>query len=1063
MTPTWIRTPTVRGDTVVFVADDDLWTTSLAGGRAARITTGRGAAAHPRLSPDGLHLAFDGAEEGVRDIYAVPVTGGPLTRLTWHGEGASVLGFSPEGEVVFETAWQQPFHRWTLAHTVPLTGGTPTPLPFGPVAGVAFGPDDRVLVVRHASDLAYWKGYRGGRAGVAWLREDGEWRRLDLPFAVAHPTWCGERWFLVGDPDGVPQLCSVDRSGGDPQVHTSFPDLAVRHPNSDGERVVFTWGGDLFAADASGAWSAVAVEVPTQSTQLQRRFVAAAHHLESVDTQPDGQGLVLTTRGRACSMGFWEGAVRRIGTRDGVRHKMARGLTGDEVLLVSDRTGEERFEVWNGTTSVRSWPGLEHGRPTEVQVDPRGERVAFADHAGGLWVLHLTSGELREIDRSEGSRSFSPDWSPDGRWLVWRRQEGPTAHARIRLLEVDGGEAIDVTDGRYADSDPVFDADGAHLWFLSVREFDPVLDAHGFNYAFPRAVRPYAAVLRDDLPHPFVQQARPLRAERSKPSTEPPATRVDVEGLADRIVPFPVPEGRYQQIAGVPGGVLLVRAPIRGTLDRQIYPSGAPKADAQLLLWDRERHELVEILPRVTSIALDRRRETLTIRAGWRLRVAQAKLEKAHREELKKADASTNRKTGWIDLGRIRVSVEPADEWRQMLVEAWRLMRDHFWDPALGGRDWVAVRERYLGLLPRIRTRGELSDLIWCMQGELGTSHAYEIGGDYVRPPHWRVGRLGADLRWDADQAGWRVERLVHGEPGTTRSCPLRAPGVRVHEGDLVLAIDGVPAAPDHSPERDLVGLAGAFVELLVRSGEEEPRSVVVKTLADDRGLRYRDWVLSRRRRVHEASGGRLGYVHVPDMGPTGYAEFHRDVALECDREGLVVDVRFNRGGHVSQLLLSKLAQRRIGYKVPRWGPPYPYPSLSPAGPMVCLTNELSGSDGDIFSHAWKRLGLGPLVGTRTWGGVVGISPRNVLQDRTVVTQPEYATWFDDVGFSLENHGAEPDVVIDLPPAPHGPLDVARTAPEGVSDDPQLDHAVSWLLEQLADRPPAAVPPARST
>ncbi len=1068
MTSAWIRHPTVHGDAVVFVADDDLWVGSLRGGTASRLTTGKGAAARPRLSPDGTLVAFDGAEEGVRDVYVVPTEGGPLTRLTWHGDGAQVLGWSPAGQVVYATAWQQPFVRWTVAHEISPGGGPATPLPFGPLAGLAWGPEDRVMLARHANDLAWWKGYRGGRMGVLWLREPGvtpgpgTWRKLELPFAAAHPTRCGSRWFFVGDPGGVPQLCSVDVSGGDLRVHTSFPDLAVRFPSSDGATVVFTHGGDLYAADAEGAVRRVEVTVRSQRAELQRRLVGAHRFLESVDFTTDCAGVLLTARGRVASMGFWEGPVRPVGSRDSaVRQRLARTTREDEVLLVSDRSGEDRFELWRGSTEVRSFGDLTHGRPVEVEVDPKGERAAFSDHTGALWLLDLRDGAARRLDHAPGARRLSPDWSSDGRWLAWARPEDAFGRARIRLLDTtaDGAAPIDATDGRYVDFAPSFDPEGGHLWFLSAREFDPVADALMFDYGFPRAIRPYAVVLGADLPHPFLPQPRPLKPEKHKPSAEAPATKVDLDGLQDRVVAFPVPEGRYQQIVGVPGGVILVRGAVRGTLDRSMHDQGPPKAEAQLLLWDRDKHELVEILPRVSGVAVDRTRATLAIRSGWKLRVAQARLEKGTREELKKSDAGFGRKSGWIDLDRVKLSVEPGFEWRQMLAETWRLMRDHFWDPGLGGVDWPAVLERYRGLLPRLATRGELSDLLWCLQGELGTSHAYEMGGDYLAPPTWSVGRLGADLAWDAAAAGWRVERIVRGEPGTTRTSPLLTPGARISEGEVVLAVAGAPVRLDRPPEADLVGQANTPVELTVRDRAGAVRSVVVRTTGDDRDLRYRDWVLSRRDRVRAASGGRLGYVHVPDMGPGGFAEFHRDVGVECELPGLVVDVRFNRGGHVSQLLLSKLAQRRVGWKVARWGPPYPYPSLSPAGPMVCVTNEMSGSDGDIFSHAWKRLGLGPLVGTRTWGGVVGISPRHLLVDRAMVTQPEYATWFDDVGYGLENHGAVPDVVVDVPPAAFGPVSPRAAVPAGAEDDPQLDHAVRWLLAELDRRPSPAVPP----
>jgi tricorn protease len=402
------------------------------------------------------------------------------------------------------------------------------------------------------------------------------------------------------------------------------------------------------------------------------------------------------------------------------------------------------------------------------------------------------------------------------------------------------------------------------------------------------------------------------------------------------------------------------------------------------------------------------------------------------------------RESGWVDLGRVRVSLQPAAEWRQMFQEAWRLQREQFWTEDLSGIDWAAVHERYLPLVDRIGSRSEFSDLLWELQGELGTSHAYEMGGEYRSGPDYKQGSLGADWAYDAEAKVYRVARLVHGDTWDKQATsPLNAPGINVLPGDIILAIDGQPVGPQATPAERLVNQAGNEVTLTVRRGDEEPRTVTVRAVADDRRGRYRDWVESNRRQVAQATDGRVGYIHVPDMGPEGYAEFHRGFLTEFDRDALIVDVRYNGGGHVSGLLLEKLARRRVGYDFPRWGTPQPYPNESPAGPMVALTNEAAGSDGDIFSHTFKMLKLGPLIGKRTWGGVIGIFPRHPLADGTVTTQPEFSFYFDDVGWRVENYGTDPDIDVDYPPH-----DYVR----GV--DPQLDRAIQETLKLLEERPP---------
>ncbi|MDE2490359.1 MAG: PDZ domain-containing protein, partial [Elusimicrobia bacterium] len=396
------------------------------------------------------------------------------------------------------------------------------------------------------------------------------------------------------------------------------------------------------------------------------------------------------------------------------------------------------------------------------------------------------------------------------------------------------------------------------------------------------------------------------------------------------------------------------------------------------------------------------------------------------------------RKSGLVDLSRSRASLDPAAEWRQMCADAWRLQRDLFWNPGLKSPDWRAVYRRYEPLLERVATRAEFTDLLWEMQGELGTSHAYAIGGDHRPEPHYAQGHLGAEFAWDAGRGGWRVARVLRGDAwDRSTDSPLRAPGVGVAEGDVLLAVDGRRLSESFPPAQALVHKAGAEVLLTVAAGSGS-RDVAVRTLGGEQAARYREWVENNRRVVREATGGRCGYVHVPNMGPVGYAEFHRAYLSEVEKDALIVDVRHNGGGHVSALILEKLARRRIGWGASRYSGVEPYPAESPAGPLVALTDEHAGSDGDIFSHAFQRLGLGPLIGKRTWGGVIGIHPRFPLADGGITTQPEFAFWFDDVGWGIENRGAVPDIEVEFRPQDHA-----------AGRDPQMERALREIRKKL--------------
>ena len=488
--------------------------------------------------------------------------------------------------------------------------------------------------------------------------------------------------------------------------------------------------------------------------------------------------------------------------------------------------------------------------------------------------------------------------------------------------------------------------------------------------------------------------------------------------------------------------MLFTSLPIEGSLHSDNWPPSAePQGKATLEVFDFETQKAEELVEKMSYFVLSADRKTLVYRAGRRLRALKA----GEKPDEKVAKEPPGKKSGWIDLGRVKVSVKPPSEWRQMYREAWRLQRDQFWTEDMSKVNWQAVYDRYLPLVERIATRAEFSDLMWEMQGELGTSHAYEFGGDHRQPPRYDIGLLGADFGYDSAIKAWKVAHIVRGDPWDEEArSSLVAPAVNLREGDTLLAIGGRRLNAGTHPNALLVNQSDE--EVLITVGDAKgkaARTVTVKTLASEFPARYREWVETNRRLVHEGTKGRVGYVHIPNMGPHGYSEFHRYFLSEIDREGLVVDVRFNGGGHVSELILEKLARRRIAYNQSRWSNIQPYPVDSVAGPMVAITNEYAGSDGDIFSHGFKLLKLGPLIGKRTWGGVIGIWPRHLLIDGSITTQPEFSFWFKDVGWKVENYGTDPDIEVEM-----RPQDFAA------GRDPQLDRALLEINKALRTNPP---------
>jgi tricorn protease len=1063
--PAYLRMPTVSGDRLAFVCDDDLWSVDAGGGVARRLSDGLGEPAWPSLSPDGRWLAYTGRDEHHAEVWLMPAAGGPARRLTWLAADTQVRGWTPDGRILFVSNHGQPFIRNHRAYTVAPEGGAPEALALGQVNHLAFGPGGARVIGRNTADPARWKRYRGGTAGHLWVDAtgSGEFTRLKaLPGNLSCPMWLGDRLWFLADHEGVGNLYSCAPDGSGLARHTDHAEHYARHASTDGRRIVYQCAAELWCLDAAGgAARRLDVEVPAARTQTARRAFAPTEHLEDLALHPQGHSVAITARGRLFTMPLWEGAVRQHGPADGVRQRLGQWTAdGQALLAVSDAGGEEGITRDDGTqVQALPWPPAAIGRVIALQAAPRGTRVALANHRNELWLGDTVSGAIERVDASDAGRIEGLAWSPCGGWLAYAFWTS-ARHRAIKLLDAASGRSTLVTQPEFHDWAPAFDPEGRYLYFLSNRTFDPVYDSLQFEMSFPRGARPYLVALQADAVPPFDPAPRGLGADAKKKEAAardgsattgaPPPLRVDLDGLARRVAPFPVPEGRFGRIAGAAGGVVLwTRLPIPGAHGR----GGHKEGPGALERFDFATGEVETVMAKADDFVLAADHATLLVREGKRLRAIVADRKPDDDEP---ADARPSRKTGWMDLGRVRALLDPRAEWRQMLREVWRLQRDQFWVADMSGVDWDAVWQRYAPLLDRVATRGELSDLIWELQGELGTSHAYEMGGDHRKPPALALGQLAADLRWDGQ--GWAIADIAAGDPwDPAADSPLSAIGVQARVGERIVAVGGQPLDATRPPQALLLQQADTMVALTLAS-DAGRREVRLRPLADETPVRYRAWVEANRAWVHQHSGGRVGYLHVPDMMSAGFAEFHRHFRGECDRDGLVVDVRYNRGGHVSELLLEKLARRRLGYVMARWQRPSPYPDEARAGPVVALTNEHAGSDGDIFSHGFKMMGLGTLVGTRTWGGVIGIWPRHTLADGSTTTQPEFSFWFQDVGWGVENHGTDPQVEVD-----NAPQDAAA------GRDRQLATALATVLDAIkregvsrpafTERPRLAPPP----
>ncbi|SDS12347.1 S41 family peptidase [Microlunatus soli] len=1100
MTAGYLRSPDIRGDLITFCAADDIWLAPDSGGRAWRLTDDQTPVRNPRFSPDGRAVAWASTRDSGWEIFVCDVDGGPVRRLTYFGHAATwLLGWADDNAVLVASAARSHERALTFGYRVGLDGSV-TPLPYGPVAGVAAGENGVVVSSRAIRPAAEWKRYRGGTASKLWWDRTGDGRDYqrvlaDIRAGLEAPSWVGEELIftsdhlaeLPGTADGQANLFSIPRSG---LAEATAADLTqctfhtaeqgyVREPVTDGSRVVYHSRGVLYLmADPGAEPQPIEISLPVLGSR-RPRSLAPTENLTAVQPDQTATGSVVTWRGNAFYLSHREGPARALVASSAVRVREARplGRTG-QVVLVSDEAGEDRLELHpiSGIGERRVVADLGLGRILHLAADPAGERVALISHDGRISVLDVGSGTVRQLGVSPDGEATGPTFSPDGRYLVWSQPVGQF-HSQLCCADLAVGDgrqqgdrdaAVPLTSGRFADTSPAFTPDGKHLAFLSVRTFDPSYDVHAFEITFPDGTRPYLVPLSATEPAPFgpsvdgwaltdpedkpasatdpetadADGTATSAAAQDKPATdEPPASPdLDLDGFEQRLVPFGVPAGNYRQLRAAKHGLLWIHeAPTHGVLGSGRAGVTEDKPADRLERYDLTKRSVEVLVDKLDDYAVSGDLGWIVVRDGDAVTVRPSD------REIKDDDDPAR---VMVDLDRLRFELDPVAEWRQMFDENVRLMRDHYWRADLDGVDLDAVADRYRSVLDRLGSHDDLISVLWEFGAELNTSHAYASPPGPLGDQDRALGLLGADLVRAGED--WVIERILPGESSDPDArSPLQAAGVDARPGDRIVAVDGQPVDPQAGPAAALVGAAEKPVELLLRRpGRPAGRRVVVVPLAGEQQLRYQDWVASRKDYVARAGGGRIGYLHVPDMMAVGWAQLHRDLEQATRCEAVIADVRFNAGGHLSQLVTERLNRKVVAWDVGRHhAAAEEYPSQAPRGPVVLVANEYAGSDGDIVNGAAKAMGIGPVIGMRTWGGVVGIDGRFDLVDGTSVTQPRYAFWISGQGWGVENHGVDPDIEVPITPA-----DWHAAA------DPQLDRAIAEALERL-DRTPAATPP----
>ncbi len=1044
------RYPALHGDTIVFAAEGDLWKVGVQGGVARRLTTHAAEETNPVISPDGRTLAFTARYEGPSEVYTMPLDGGLPERRTYEGEPSIATTWTPDGRLVYTTQHYSGLPKPMLV-ALDVERNTRELIPLAEASEAAFDTQGTVYFARPAFHNNVTKRYTGGTARDVWKYAPGAPEAVELTEGYAgeshSPMWWGGRVYFVTDRDGTMNVWSMDEDGGDLRQHTRHSGWDVKNPDLSQGKIVYQLGADLWVYDiAADAAHLVPITLASDFDQLRERWVTEPlRYLTSARLHPMGESVVLTARGRVFVAPAKQGRLVRASHKDSVRFRDVVFMPDGKTLLgLSDETGELEFVTIpaNGVGSDRRLTNDGTILRFEGVPSPDGTWVAYTDNNSDLWVLRVATGEQRRIsDNREGVGDMA--WSPDGRWLAYVNA-ARNSFQQVKLYDTETGATVPLTSDRVNSFSPAWDRQGEFIYFLSDRNLRSLVGSPWGTRQpepyFDRAIEIYHVALREGLRSPFrpddelftpvTDSGGSRRDAGSRRGIEQatPATRIEVDGLAQRVKRVPVPAGNYAGLAAGANG-LFWRARDSG-----------PNASTHLmgLAIDNEKPEPKVVVDDIRSYELSADGKKLLVRKGSNLYVVDARPSKVN-------DLADCR----VDLSAWTFSIDVRDDWRQIFVDAWRLERDYFYDPGMHGVDWDATLEKYLPLVDRVTTRDELSDLIGRVVGELSALHTSVRGGD-VRSgdDNVPVATLGARLFRDPDVGGYRIDYIYRNDPDyPDEASPLADPDLGIHEGDVIEAVNGMAAldAPDLGAL--LRGQQGRQVLLTVRSGRQS-RAVIVVPTANEYDLRYGDWEYSRRRLVEEQSNGTIGYVHLRAMSSGDITDWYRQFYPVFDRPGLIIDVRRNGGGNIDSFILEKLMRRAWMYWKGRVGQTTWNMQYAFRGHMVVLVDQNTASDGEAFAEGFRRLGLGVVIGARTWGGEIWLSSSNTLSDGGLARAPMTGVYGAEGAWLIEQHGVDPDIVVDN--LPHATFN---------GTDAQLDTAIRYLLDRIAEDPRAVPAP----
>jgi len=1033
--------PAASATHVAFAYGGDLWTARIDGTDVRRLSSADGDETAPVFSRDGRWIAFAGNYDGNVDVYVVPATGGEPRRLTWHPGNDIPQAFTPEGDKVLFASNRADFsNRYTQLWTVPAAGGVEERLPIPNAAQATYSPDGRYIAYNPIGRaFEQWKGYRGGRVSQLWLIDTRTWDIEKIPQPAGRsndvdPMWLDADvlWFR-SDRDGEFNLYKYDRRTRAVTRVTTHADFPVIAASGAGGNIVYEQAGWLHRLDpATGRSARLTIGVAADLRETRPRWVKGSEFIRGVSLSPTGARAAFEMRGEIVTVPAEKGDPRNVTSTPGAHERSpAWSPDGKQIAYVSDQGGEYRLHLApqdaKGIHRVIALSGA--GFYSGLDWSPDGKRIAYLDNSQSIYVLDVASGKCSRV---AGNRVYTPigmlsyAWSPDSRWLAYTVQPNPLVSA-LYLYDAQQERSAPVTDGLSEVTQPVFERNGKYLYVLASTDAGPALDWFALSTAGDRRTRTiYAIALTKDAPNPFARESDEEKGSTIPDSAKAPAAPVpasppadvSLDGIANRIVAFPIGRAEIEQIE-------------MGEAN-QLYYLRTADGKGVVRRYDIAKRKDDVVLAEADAFTLTRDGKKVGYRQGTNWFVT--------------GSATPKSGEGRLDVAAVDLRIDPRAEWAEMFEEAWRINRDYFYATNYHGVDWNAQKAKYGALIPQAASRADVDRIIRWTLSELRVGHSYQGAGQRLQtPPRVGVGLLGAD--YEVANGRYRFARVYGGVNwNPTLRSPLSEPGVDVRAGEYLLAVSGVDLRPPSSVYEPFEQSVGRTVEITVGPNADGSgsRTLKVVPVANEAALRNRAWIEGNLRKVDSATGGRVAYVYVPNTGGSGYDSFKRYFYPQAHKDAIIVDERFNGGGSLADYYIDILGRPVLSYWAMRYGDDLKTPTASIQGPKALIIDETAGSGGDYFPWMFKKLELGPTIGQRTWGGLVGILGFPVLMDGGTITSPNLAIWTPDGGYIVENEGVAPDIAVE-----QTPKDVIA------GKDPQLDRAIGWVMEELRKNPPA--------